>query len=510
MSSFEFEQHSRYCCLRFHSELTGMNWDQIEAASNEAMRLVRQASPPAVVIDLTSVSALPEGFIALLVRVWRQLHSDKRRLVVVATHDDVRGELKRAGVDSLWTPMDSVERAGQMLDDADMPAVPDDRRSTDAKSFGQPSPESSTSATIIAASSAGAAGSSAAAPATASNAPIEFEDQRGFCTVRLNPVLMSLSWSEVESETTDAINKIKQSKNNAVMVDMAAMETINSGLVASLVRIWKTMQQRKGRFSLVSSNEMVTDVLKTAGLWKLWTIVDERDEAVYQLGAGKVAEVEQRERRVLALVAVPCALLSLLAFAYMHASESLSAAVNAQVTSLLLAAAALATGLLSVFKDAGVRRYLSVGAVVVSAGVLAASQLQTNPIGAVSNYLNEVTDGGDAVGGRWRRTDGIVDEAPDESDQDERKSDDPNSDSVATDDESADGDRPPGPSDAQAKPIADADAQTAADPTEPQGSPGDTPAESTTTTTNLTETNADDVKPGGSEGDVIGADEPLP
>lgn len=504
MSSFEFEQHSRYCCLRFHSELTGMNWDQIEAASNEAMRLVRQASPPAVVIDLTPVSALPEGFIALLVRVWRQLHSDKRRLVVVATHDDVRGELKRAGVDSLWTPMDSVERAGQILDDADMPAVPNDRRSTDTKPVAQSSAESSTPAT-------GAAGSSAAVSTTANNAPIEFEDQRGFCTVRLNPVLMTLSWSEVETETTDAINKIKQSKNNAVMVDMAAMKTINSGLVASLVRIWKTMQQRKGRFSLVSSNEMVTDVLKTAGLWKLWTIVDERDEAVYQLGAGKVAEVEQRERRVLALVAVPCALLSLLAFAYMHASESLSAAVNAQVTSLLLAAAALATGLLSVFKDAGVRRYLSVGAVVVSGGVLAASQLQTNPIGAVSDYLNEVTDSGDAVGGRWRRTDDREDEARDESDRDESdrdalESDDPNSDSVTTDDGAANGDRSPEASEAQVKPISETDAETPAAPSEPD----DTSAESTATTTDLTKTNADDVKPGASEGDVIGADEPLP
>jgi anti-anti-sigma factor len=321
---------------------------------------------------------------------------------------------------------------------------------------------------------------------------------------------MTLSWSEVETETTDAINKIKQSKNNAVMVDMAAMETINSGLVASLVRIWKTMQQRKGRFSLVSSNEMVTDVLKTAGLWKLWTIVDERDEAVYQLGAGKVAEVEQRERRVLALVAVPCALLSLLAFAYMHASESLSAAVNAQVTSLLLAAAAMATGLLSVFKDAGVRRYLSVGAVVVSGGVLAASQLQTNPIGAVSDYLNEVTDSGDAVGGRWRRTDGTEDEGLDELDLEEPESDDSNSDSVATDDKAADGDRSTGPSEAQAKPISETDAQTTAVPSETDDSPDETSDESAATATNRTETNTDDVRSGASEGDVIGADKPLP
>lgn len=419
MTSFGFEQHSSYCSLRFKPELVEMNWDQIESEAADVMKHVRESQTPAVVIDLESVAALPEGFIALLVRVWRHLHAEQRRLVVAVSHDDVRNELKRAGVDSLWTLTRSAAQAESMLDpqNSSQPA-PSATAAASRSTAGSATTTSSATADAPATpESSNPTPSSATATATAvASEPIEFEDARGFCCVRFNPQLMTLGWADVEAQTTDVIEKIKQSPNNAVMVDLGAMKTINSGLVASLVRIWKTMQQSKGRFSLVSSSDMVTDVLKTAGLWNLWTVVDERDEAVYQLGAGKMAEVEQRERRVLALVAVPCAVLSLLAFIFMHASESLSAAVNAQVTSLLLAAAALATGILSVFKDTGLRRYLSIGAVVVSIGVLAATQLRTNPIRFASDYLNEVTDVGKTEGLRWQRTDRPVREDPDPAD----------------------------------------------------------------------------------------------
>ena len=69
------------------------------------------------------------------------------------------------------------------------------------------------------------------------------------------------------------------------------------------------MKERNGQFSIVSPNEQVTDVLKTAGLWKLWSVVEDREEAVYELGVSRAAIVEKRERRFLVFVAVPCSVI---------------------------------------------------------------------------------------------------------------------------------------------------------------------------------------------------------
>jgi anti-anti-sigma regulatory factor len=71
---------------------------------------------------------------------------------------------------------------------------------------------------------------------------------------------------DVEAGTSQIIRQLEQSHRKSLLVDLSAMDMINSGLIASLVRMWTTMQQKKGQFSLVSPNEVITDVLKSAGL----------------------------------------------------------------------------------------------------------------------------------------------------------------------------------------------------------------------------------------------------
>ena len=144
-----------------------------------------------------------------------------------------------------------------------------------------------------------------------------------------------MQWADVEAATTDVIEKIEKSKHNSVLVDISEMEMINSGLVALLVRIWKTTQESHGQFSLVSPNEMVTGVLKSAGLWKLWSVVDDRDEGVYDLGVSKGAQVEQRERRILVMVAVPCAIMAVMALIPMLMNRVDVVGVNFQQLSLI-------------------------------------------------------------------------------------------------------------------------------------------------------------------------------
>ena len=179
------------------------------------------------------------------------------------------------------------------------------------------------------------------------------------------------------------------------------------GLVASLVRIWKTMLQQQGQFSLVSPNEMVTNVLKTAGLWKLWTVTEKREDAIYELGAGEVAQVEQRERRLLMLVSLPCSIIGLIALLLKYVDAEGKWGPNAHQIGFLMSAAALPTGVISVVKDKGLRRFLSFLASILACAVLYCLWTNLNPINKVREMMGMPPmqhetiweDGGSSAGG---------------------------------------------------------------------------------------------------------------
>ena len=357
MNGVTFEKHSGYCTLRFTPELSEMPWEDVEAATKRVTQLVHDAPANSVLVDLSPLQTMPSGVVASLVRTWKGMDEKHRRFVVVSPLKEVTDELAQTGLTSLWTLASTLEHGYSEL------GVIGD---TDVEIDQVPSPP--------------------VQPVVTSSEPFIFEEQRGFCSVQFNPILMTLSWADVEAGTSQVIQQLEQSNRKSLLVDLGAMDMINSGLIASLVRMWKTMQAKKGQFSLVSPNEIVTDVLKSAGLWKLWSVVDDREEAAYDLGVSRGAQSEQRERRILLMVTVSFAVMSALA---MMASKSMipmlmkqagEIGVNSQLAALLLAAAALVTGVISVIKDSGIRRILSGAAVIVALWVLSSLWSNGNPM----------------------------------------------------------------------------------------------------------------------------------
>jgi anti-anti-sigma factor len=321
-----------------------MDWPTLEEATRNITEELHNAKMDTVLIDLSLLQELPTGLFASLVRTWKGLDEKRRRFVVVTSHEGVRQALEQAGLTSLWQTTKSLSEGYAALGVSEQPVAV------------------------------------TAAPKTRTSDPMAFEDFKGYCSVQLNPELMSMNWADVEAATSQVIEKLKSSKNTSVMVDLGPMDYVNSGLIASLVRIWKTMKERNGQFSLVSPNDAVTDVLKTAGLWKLWSVVERREEAVYDLGASKAAIAENRERRLLTLVSVSCAAIAVLALSLMFWRRETDAAVNSQLAALLLAAAALTTGLIAIFKDSGARRLLAALAVIVAIAVLSTLWFKDSPI----------------------------------------------------------------------------------------------------------------------------------
>jgi anti-anti-sigma factor len=272
------------------------------------------------------------------------MDASKRRFVVLATSQLIRDELKQAGLDGLWSVTDSMAQSFKALKVVDDSNYEIDRPEVD--------------------------GGAEVTVNEYSGAPMRFQHQKRFDSVQFYPSGMSMSWMEVETATTEIIRQLQESENLSVMVDLGQMQMINSGLIASLVRIWKCMKERNGNFSIVSPNEQVTDVLKTAGLWKLWSVVEDREEAVYGLGVSRAAIVENRERRFLVFVAVPCAVISAVALVLNLLKITDVMGVPVQLAALQFASAGIATGLISIVKDSGKQRILSCCAVVLGVVVL--------------------------------------------------------------------------------------------------------------------------------------------
>lgn len=208
---------------------------------------------------------------------------------------------------------------------------------------------------------------------------IEFKEFRDYCLITFQPHLMEMDWTGVDAGTCEVIEKLQAAKHNRVVIDLSKMPMINSGLIAALVRIWKATQQRNGLFSVVSPNDTVTEVLKISGLWKLWSVAADHEEATYDIGVSKVAIVERREQRTLTVLTLFCAVVSALTLVPIFLGQESFKGINVQTAAWLLSLAGCAFGLLAVIKDRGIARVVSVMALLVTIGVVATLWFREHP-----------------------------------------------------------------------------------------------------------------------------------
>ncbi len=214
-----------------------------------------------------------------------------------------------------------------------------------------------------------------------------FEEHKGYCVVRFETQLHEMSWGDVEKEAADVVQKLKAANTARMIVDLSPMDLIQSGLVASLVRMWKATEGHSNRkVVVVAPSEVVREVIRSAGLFKVFTVVDSREEGAYEIGVSKGAQVEQREKRVLAFVALPAAVLAVVSLYPLLTSPDSGIKDHAQLAAVLLATFACMTSVFSMAKDEGWRRGMGVLAMVLGLGVIGA---------AAMNYFNGEEDPGD-------------------------------------------------------------------------------------------------------------------
>ncbi|MHB8863059.1 MAG: STAS domain-containing protein, partial [Pirellulaceae bacterium] len=96
--------------------------------------------------------------------------------------------------------------------------------------------------------------------------PYTVEQIRTYCRVELRPELADMPWDLLEEATRSIIATIKSTHHSQLLLDLSHLQTIRSGTVASLVRIWKSIDKRSRRFIVVSPHDRVREELKSAGL----------------------------------------------------------------------------------------------------------------------------------------------------------------------------------------------------------------------------------------------------
>jgi len=114
--------------------------------------------------------------------------------------------------------------------------------------------------------------------------PIEFESKHGCGRLTLAPEVNSSPWDVVEKSGTEVIEQVNSQKVSSLIVDLSPLNYLGSAQVALLVRVWKALSAKNGKMVVEVTSPVVRDVLRTAGLSRLWPFAESRADAYALLG----------------------------------------------------------------------------------------------------------------------------------------------------------------------------------------------------------------------------------
>jgi anti-anti-sigma factor len=112
------------------------------------------------------------------------------------------------------------------------------------------------------------------------------EMARSHAVLRLDPEMGSAAWGDIDRVGNELIASVNGQSSPAWLIDLSRLEYMGSALVALVVRVWKAVQNGGGKVVVVCGGGMPQEVLRLAGLDKVWTIVTTYEEGLRKLGVG--------------------------------------------------------------------------------------------------------------------------------------------------------------------------------------------------------------------------------
>jgi len=219
------------------------------------------------------------------------------------------------------------------------------------------------------------------------------EMARSHAVLRLDPEMGSAAWGDIDRVGNELIASVKGQSTPAWLIDLSRLEYMGSALVALVVRVWKAVQNGGGKVVVVCGGGMPQEVLRLAGLDKVWTITTTYEDGLRKLGVsgpggGGVSARGESGPEVagfplLAVLSAICALAAGISLGMIFSGRPLNR--DLIVAGLLgggVAAAVL--GCVAVIKEFGWGRWLGAVAGVAGIAIAAFGWTKLPPAGAAA------------------------------------------------------------------------------------------------------------------------------
>ena len=109
--------------------------------------------------------------------------------------------------------------------------------------------------------------------------PYEYDTSKSYAVVAFNPSLGDCRWGDIELAGNEIKEKLAVLDHPNFLLDLTRLEFMGSSVVALIVKLWKSVQEKDGEMVVVNSSSMIGEVLEIAGLTRVWKIVDSHEEA---------------------------------------------------------------------------------------------------------------------------------------------------------------------------------------------------------------------------------------
>ncbi len=113
---YRLEIENRRAIVALLPELNEVPWADIEKVGSEILAQIAPLASPSLLVDLCALNYMGSAQVALVVRMFKTVVKEKNGKMVVANRDPMVLEvLSLAGLNKVWTIVDSRERAMSML-----------------------------------------------------------------------------------------------------------------------------------------------------------------------------------------------------------------------------------------------------------------------------------------------------------------------------------------------------------------------------------------------------------
>lgn len=201
----------------------------------------------------------------------------------------------------------------------------------------------------------------------------DFDTTKGYAVVSFNPSLSDARWGDIEQVGVELKERLVAQERPVFLLDLTRMEFMGSSIVALIVKLWKTTQEREGDMVVVNNSTMIGEVLEIAGLTRVWKIVDSRDEAEQMLGVKSFTPASPMSRFFLAVLGWVSAA-GALYFVVAPKKQLLQIdPQTAQILAFTFGGIAAIAGIVAAIRDRQVWRLLGILLVLVAVGVSVAA-----------------------------------------------------------------------------------------------------------------------------------------